>query len=415
MSQQAQLNREEFEQLDDEQRVQYEGYRPGMYIRMEFSRIPCEFSTNFDASYPIVVGGLLDNEQKMGFIRVRIKVHRWYPKILKNKDPLILSLGWRRFQTMMYYAKREDDFRMRSLKYARKYLHVEGMFWGPITPISSGFVALQNITDRVPDFRIAANGVILETDQSTKICKKLKLIGHPEKILKKTAFVKGMFGSETEIAKFEGAKVQTQSGIRGLVKKAKGRDGIFRATFEDVIKLSDVIILKTWAPVELTKYCTSVRTLLLPAEDKAKWKGMKTVGEIKKERSIRNTPNPDSLYTAITARREYVPLPMRVPKDLQRALPYNMKPKITPKGIKPQRVVVVKDPHEIKMDNFMKRLKTMMEDKQERDETHKQAQKKKYQLDIGDRENMRLMREKRDKARACRFKSKKEGKKNKVV
>ena len=49
----------------------------------------------------------------------------------------------------MFYAKREDNFRMRSLKYARKYLHVEAMFWGPVTPVNTGFIALQNITDRV--------------------------------------------------------------------------------------------------------------------------------------------------------------------------------------------------------------------------------------------------------------------------
>ena len=38
---------------------------------------------------------------------------------------------------------------MRSLKYARKYMHVEAMCWGPITVVNTGFVALQNITDRV--------------------------------------------------------------------------------------------------------------------------------------------------------------------------------------------------------------------------------------------------------------------------
>lgn len=48
----------------------------------------------------------------------------------------------------MFYAKREDNFRLRSLKYARKYLHVEALFWGPITETSSGFVAFQNINGR---------------------------------------------------------------------------------------------------------------------------------------------------------------------------------------------------------------------------------------------------------------------------
>ncbi|XP_071526137.1 ribosome biogenesis protein BMS1 homolog [Panulirus ornatus] len=414
MSQQAQLNREEFKGLDDEARVQYEGYRPGLYVRMEFDHFPCEFTTNFDATYPVIVGGLLENESSMGFIRVRIKVHRWYPRILKNRDPLILSLGWRRFQTLMYYAKREDNLRMRSLKYARKYLHIEAMFWGPVTLVNTGFVALQNITDRVPNFRIAANGVVLETDKSCKIVKKLKLLGAPEKILRKTAFIKDMFHTETEIAKFEGAKIQTQSGVRGIIKRAKGHEGLFRATFEDVIKMSDVVILKTWVPVEMAQFCFSVRTLLLPPNEKAAWQGMRTVAQIKKDKGIKNLANPDALYTPITTRREYIPQPLQIPKELQKLLPYSEKPKITPKGKKEQRVVVVKDPHEIQMANFMKRLKVLMEDKIEKEEREKAERKKKFQADIEDRERMRQFREKRKKAAACRFKSKKQGKKSVV-
>lgn len=412
MNQQAQLNRQEFEGLDDDQRVQYEGYRPGMYVRMEFTRFPCEFITNFDPSYPVIVGGLLENETNMGFIRVRIKVHRWYPKILKNRDPLILSLGWRRFQTLMYYAKREDNFRMRSMKYARKYLHIEAMFWGPVTFVNTGFVALQNITDRVPEFRIAANGVVLETDQSCKIVKKLKLLGNPENILKKTAFIKDMFHTETEVAKFEGAKIQTQSGIRGIIKKSKGQKGLFRATFEDTIKMSDVVVLKTWVPVEMVQYCYSVHTLLLPPSEKAAWQGMRTVAQLKKDKGIRTLPNPDSLYTPITSRREYIPQPLRIPRELQKALPYSEKPKITPRSKKEQRVIVVKDAHEIQMDTFMKRLKTMMADKIQKEEKANLERKKKFKADIKAREHTRQVREKRKKAAACRLTSKKQGKKS---
>lgn len=63
--------------------------------------------------------------------------------------------------------------------------------------------------------------------------KKIKLIGEPYKILKNTAFIKGMFNSNIEVSKYIGGQIKTVSGIRGQIKKAvkEGGEGCFRATF----------------------------------------------------------------------------------------------------------------------------------------------------------------------------------------
>ena len=73
-------------------RVQYEGHRPGMYVRIEVE-VPCELMEHHQPAVPLLVGGLNKGEDQLGFLRGRIKKHRWYPKILKNRDPLIISLG----------------------------------------------------------------------------------------------------------------------------------------------------------------------------------------------------------------------------------------------------------------------------------------------------------------------------------
>lgn len=48
-----------------------------------------------------------------------------------------------------------------------------------------------------PNFRIAATGVVLELDQSVEIDKKLKLVGTPLKVFKKSAFIQVIFGGST--------------------------------------------------------------------------------------------------------------------------------------------------------------------------------------------------------------------------
>jgi ribosome biogenesis protein BMS1 len=70
LQKQMEINKREFEGLDPESRVGVEGYLPGTYVRMVFHGLPCEFVQRFDPRFPIVVGGLLNDEQRFGYIQV---------------------------------------------------------------------------------------------------------------------------------------------------------------------------------------------------------------------------------------------------------------------------------------------------------------------------------------------------------
>ena len=299
---QSELNKTLFADLDDDMRVQIEGHRAGLYVRIGFKNVPCEFVNNFDPTYPILIGGLNMAEENIGYVNCKVKKHRWYKKILKTADPVIISLGWRRFQTRPIYAKVEDDMKHRYLKYTPNHVTCSMTLWGPITPQNTGFLVVQSVQQNIDEirrlgFRIAATGCVTEIDKSSQIMKKLKLVGSPFKIYKKSAFIKGMFTSALEVAKFEGAKIKTVSGIRGQIKKAHNTpEGSFRATFEDKILLSDIVFCRTWFRVDVPKFYAPVTSLLLPPNEKTQWQGMKTMGQLKRELNIRNEANVDSLY-----------------------------------------------------------------------------------------------------------------------
>jgi ribosome biogenesis protein BMS1 len=239
MAEQQAMNRLEFENEDIELRAKIEGYRAGTYVRIVIDMMPCEFIENFDAAYPVIVGGLLHTETEKGFLQTRVKKHRWAKKILKTNDPIIVSVGWRRYQTLPIYSIFAEATRNRMLKYTPEHMHCLAQFYGPVVAPNTGFLFIKNVSDRTPGFRIAATGVVLVNDKTTEIVKKLKLVGTPYKVYKNTAFIKDMFTSALEVAKMEGAALRTVSGIRGQVKKALGKpEGYFRATFEDKILMS---------------------------------------------------------------------------------------------------------------------------------------------------------------------------------
>ncbi|XP_026710886.1 ribosome biogenesis protein BMS1 homolog [Athene cunicularia] len=415
MHKQAQLNRAEFEDQDDETRVQYEGFRPGMYVRIEIENVPCEFVLNLDPHYPIILGGLGNSEGNVGYVQLRLKKHRWYKKILKTRDPLILSLGWRRFQTIPMFYIEDHNGRHRLLKYTPQHMHCGATFWGPITPQGTGFLAVQSVSGTMPDFRIAATGVVLDLDKSITIVKKLKLTGFPFKIFKNTSFIKGMFNSQLEVAKFEGAAIRTVSGIRGQIKKAlRTPVGAFRATFEDKLLMSDIVFVRTWYPVSIPTFYNPVTSLLKPAGEKNSWSGMKTTGQLRHDRGIKVKQNKDSLYKPIVREKRHFNK-LHIPKALQKALPFKNKPKNLEKKRKTPkdqwRPAVIREPHEKKISALLSALSTVnnykikkakvkhreqlkeyLKVKQKEDEQkfkrQKEAKKKIYRI-LGQREKMR--------------------------
>ncbi|MCJ1282216.1 Glycoside hydrolase 2 (Mannanase, beta-galactosidase) [Xylographa opegraphella] len=411
------INRGEFESLDEQSRVRAEGHRAGTYARIVLENVPCEFADSFNSKYPVIVGGLAPTEERFGFVQVRIKRHRWHKKILKTNDPLIFSLGWRRFQVMPVYSISDSRTRNRMLKYTPEHMHCFGTFYGPLIAPNTGFCCVQSFSNKIPGFRVAATGVVLNVDENTEIVKKLKLTGHPYKIFRNTAFIKDMFSTALEIAKFEGASIRTVSGIRGQIKRALSKpDGHFRATFEDKILMSDIVFLRAWYPIKPHRFYNPVTNLL---EDKSVgeainegWKGMRLTGEVRAAENIPTPQQKNSTYKPIERPTRHFN-PLRVPRQLAADLPFKsqiaqMKPQ--KKATYLQKRAVVLGGEEKKARDLMQKIMTLRNEKVAKRRVAQEARKVGYRKKIAENMEKKGEREKRERDDYWR----KEGKKRRT-
>ncbi len=170
-------------------------YTKGHYVRVDVM-VENKYLGQFTPEFPVLACGFDQQEGTLTYMRTRFKKHRWYPKILKTFDPLIVSVGWRRFQTIFTYVVEDLNERRRLIKYTPKFDFCQGVFYGPSFAKGTAFLGIQTLAEDVAHFRIAATGDVLELAQTFPVMKKLKLVGEPMKIFKNTAFVKGMFNSK---------------------------------------------------------------------------------------------------------------------------------------------------------------------------------------------------------------------------
>ena len=403
---QLNINKSEFEMLDESQRVNVEGFRAGMYAKIVIEGVAAEFVEKFNPRLPIIVGGLSPTEDRFGFVQVRIKRHRWHKKILKTNDPLIFSLGWRRFQTMPVYSISDSRVRNRMLKYTPEHMHCFGTFYGPLIAPNTGFSCYQTFSSKNPGFRIAATGTVLNVDEASEIVKKLKLTGTPAKIFKNTAFIKDMFTTSLEIAKFEGASIKTVSGVRGQIKKALSKpEGQFRATFEDKVLMSDIVFLRAWYPVKPRKFYNPVANMI-------GWEPMRLTGEVRRDENIATPQDKNSTYKPVErVARHFNPL--RVPRALAAELPFKSQIVQTKKQTKQnymQKRAVVLGGEEKKARDLMQKIMTVRKERTEKRRAKKEEKRVVYRKKVAENQEMRAQRERKEKQEYWQ----KEGKKRRV-
>jgi ribosome biogenesis protein BMS1 len=230
--------------------------------------------------------------------------------------------------------------------------------------VNTPFIAIQHLD--AEQFRISASGIVLELDFSFPIMKKLKLVGEPFKIFKNTAFIKNMFNSDLEVTRFEGAKIKTVSGIRGMVKRAltdsAGPPGSFRATFDDMIVLSDIVFLRSYYGVQAEAFYN-------PIVDYEQQRLLKTTAQVRNERNLSIPDHPDSEYHEIVrTAKDWGPI--RVPRKLEAELPFKSKPKPElPMERDANEVKALQSDRDRQIANFLRRLGTVKNQRVE----HEQA------------------------------------------
>ena len=177
-------------------------------------------------------------------------------------------------------------------------------------------------------------------------------------------------------------KVRTVSGIRGQIKKPLSKphpEGSFRATFEDKLLLSDIVVLRTWYPLSPVTYFNPVTSHFLPF--KSVWFGAKTVGQLRYEQNLPTPFNADSLYKPIErVERQFNPL--QIPKQMIAALPFEEKMRVA--APKRNRInqdearVVVRTKKEKKTDELIENLELLKEQKLKKEAEKKQQRFAKF-------------------------------------
>ncbi|KAI3869119.1 hypothetical protein MKX03_013388 [Papaver bracteatum] len=243
----------------------YSGFRPGTYLRLEVRDVPFEMIGNINPGHPILVGGISPGEENIGYMQATLKRHTWHRKLLKTRDPIIVSIGWRRYQTSPVYAMDDSGDRLQMLNYTPVDTQCLAMFWGPLASPNTGVVVVQHLPDKKAAFRILATAVIVEYNHAAKILKKCKRSRIPWKISGKTALIKNLFKTNHEIDRFRDAKLWTESGIQGKVEKAaekvfvdrwRRKDGVLRVgiaecKFKRRICMQDKIFMRLWREVKV--------------------------------------------------------------------------------------------------------------------------------------------------------------------
>ncbi|MCO5562342.1 hypothetical protein L7F22_015968 [Adiantum nelumboides] len=216
---------------------------------------------------PFTLFGLMRHEHKKSVLNFTCTRNTEYEGTVKSKDPLILSLGPRRFKINPIFSQHTRSTGSNNVHKFERFLRpgvgsisVCSIF-APVTFGSPSAVLFKERTlegvngydQRGVGARqmpyLVGSGNLLSAEPTRINAKRIVLTGHPFKVHKKTATIRFMFFNPEDVRYFQPVTLHTKYGRTGHIKDSLGTHGYFKAHFDGPINQMDTIMLTLYKRV----------------------------------------------------------------------------------------------------------------------------------------------------------------------
>ncbi|KAI4478605.1 hypothetical protein M0802_014454 [Mischocyttarus mexicanus] len=207
---------------------------PGWYIRLHVANVTRDIFTKLSTleDRPVIVFGLLPNEQKMSLINIVLKHANSYQEAIKSKERLVFQCGFRRFSACPIFSQHTNGSKHKYERFFRPESIVVASMYAPITfPPCPVLCFIEQKNGRL------VNRIVI---------KRVVLSGHPLKVHKHSAIVRFMFFNREDIIWFKPVQLRTKYGRRGHIKEPLGTHGHMKCVFNGQLKSQDTILMNLY-------------------------------------------------------------------------------------------------------------------------------------------------------------------------
>jgi len=228
------------------------GVKAGTYVTLHIANFPAarldEVDVRGAGARAVVIGGLLQHENKTTVLNFVIQKHPSYTLPVKNKDIVEIHCGNRRFTSSVLlseHTQRSDKHKMERFLNPSRF--TVASIYGPVTypPAPAAFFKLAPDGTR----QLVATGTLLSVDPDRIVLKKIVLCGHPIKVHKSRAVIRYMFHNSEDVRWFKPVQIWTKYGRTGHIREHLGTHGYMKCQFDAMIRTDDTVCMSLYKRV----------------------------------------------------------------------------------------------------------------------------------------------------------------------
>lgn len=228
---------------------------PGAYIRVVLANVQpaaaealCTAAANSKA--PMVAGALLAHEQKLTVVNCNVRRVAEYEEPVKAREELTMQCGfWRRPVRPTFSENSLNCDKHKADRYLQHGRWTVASVYAPITMgtnVPTMLLATKQGEGVDKQVSLVAAGSLLDANANRVVVKKAVLTGYPVRIKKRKAVVRFMFHNPEDVKWFKPVELWTKYGAAGRIVDSVGTHGLFKASFDRVMKSNDTICMSLY-------------------------------------------------------------------------------------------------------------------------------------------------------------------------